>query len=65
MRCSCRDCGTYMIQADDLTLGCVCPSCGARCTACLGTNSVLSSEQIRRLPIEVFLEKNKTTKNNQ
>ena len=49
MRCSCRNCGTYMIQADDLILGGVCPDCGERCTACLGTNSVLSPEQIRSL----------------
>ena len=54
MRCSCRVCGAYMIQADDLTLGCACPECGARCTACLGTNTVLSCEQIRALPLELF-----------
>lgn len=54
MRCSCQNCGTYMIQADDLTLGCVCPQCGERCTACLGTNSVLSAEQIRSLHPELF-----------
>ena len=49
MRCSCRNCTTYMIQANDLTLGCVCPQCGERCTACLGTNTVLSPGQIRDL----------------
>ena len=54
MRCSCRNCGTYMIQADDLTLGCVCPECGERCTACLGTDTVLSPEQIRDLHPELF-----------
>ena len=49
MRCACAQCGTYMAHADDLTMGCVCPACGARCTACLGTDSVLSKEQIRAL----------------
>ena len=49
MRCSCKHCGTYMIQADDLKLGCVCPECASRCTACLGTNTVLSREDIRSL----------------
>ena len=43
-----------MIQADDLTLGCVCPECGERCTACLGTDTVLSPEQIRDLHPELF-----------
>ena len=49
MRCSCRNCGTYMIQPDDLILGCVCPDCGERCTACLGTNSVVSREMLKNL----------------
>lgn len=55
MRCSCQNCGTYMVQSEDLTLGCICPQCGARCTACLGTDSVLTPEQIRSLPPELFL----------
>lgn len=46
MRCSCTNCGVYMIQSDDSHLGCVCPECGSRCTACLGTNSVMSKETI-------------------
>ena len=33
----------------------ICPQCGARCTACLGTDSVLTPEQIRSLPPELFL----------
>ena len=49
MRCSCKNCGVYMIQSEDSHLGCVCPECGNRCTACLGTNSVMSIEQIRAL----------------
>ncbi|KXK64059.1 hypothetical protein HMPREF3293_03107 [Christensenella minuta] len=38
-----------MVHAEDLALGCVCPECKARCTACLGTNSVLSREELRAL----------------
>ncbi|MFR9208238.1 MAG: hypothetical protein ACLVKR_07960, partial [Lachnospiraceae bacterium] len=50
----------YMIQADDLTLGCKCPNCAQRCTACLGTNTVFSKEQIKDLKndprfCEIFL----------
>ena len=54
MRCSCKECGTYMIQAESDHLGCVCPDCGYRCNDCLGTNTVLSREQIRALPLELF-----------
>lgn len=49
MRCECHNCGTYMVHAEDMTLGCVCPACMARCTACLGTNTVLSREDLARL----------------
>ena len=38
-----------MIQSEDSHLGCVCPECGERCTACLGTNSVISRERILEL----------------
>lgn len=38
-----------MVQSDDSHLGCVCPECGERCTACLGTNSVMSRESIENL----------------
>ena len=49
MRCSCQNCGTYMVHAESLWLGCVCPECGARCRACLGTDTVVSREALRRL----------------
>lgn len=49
MRCSCRNCGVYMVQSEDSHLGCVCPECGERCTACLGTNSLMSRESIESL----------------
>ena len=49
MRCSCQVCGTYMVHAESLELGCVCPECGYRCKACLGTNSVLSRDALRHL----------------
>lgn len=49
MRCSCQNCGTYMVHAESLSLGCVCPECGARCRACLGTDTVVSRETLRRL----------------
>ena len=49
MRCSCRECGTYMVQAESEHLGCVCPECGNRCTDCLGTNTVVSRERLTEL----------------
>ena len=49
MRCSCEKCGTYMIQADDITLGCKCPNCFNRCTACLGTGTVVKKEDLYKL----------------
>ena len=49
MRCSCHECGTYMNQSEGLELGCVCPECGYRCKACLGTDSVVSREALKDL----------------
>lgn len=49
MRCGCPDCGTWMVHSEGLTMGCVCPNCGTRCTDCLGTNTLVSREQLRRL----------------
>ena len=49
MRCSCQVCGTYMVHSESLELGCVCPDCGYRCKACLGTNSVISREDLKHL----------------
>ena len=48
MRCGCPQCGAYMIQADDLELGCICPDCLYRCQACLGTKSVISREELQK-----------------
>ena len=35
-----------MIQSEGSELGCVCPNCLYRCKACLGTNSVISREDM-------------------
>ena len=47
MRCSCHVCDTYMVHSEGLELGCVCPECGYRCKACLGTDSVVSRESLK------------------
>ncbi len=47
MRCSCPECGTYMVHSESAQLGCVCPDCGARCKMCLGTNTVVSREDLK------------------
>lgn len=49
MRCSCHVCDTYMNQSEGIELGCVCPECGYRCKACLGTNSVVSRDALKSL----------------
>ena len=49
MRCSCHVCDTYMTHSEGLELGCVCPECGYRCKACLGTNTVLSRDALKNL----------------
>jgi len=49
MRCSCPECDAYMVHAESLRLGCVCPQCGARCTACLGTDTVISRDALLKM----------------
>lgn len=46
MRCGCPHCGTFMIQEEENQKVCVCPDCGYRCNACLGTGTVISREEI-------------------
>ena len=46
MRCSCMNCGVYMIQSDDAHLGCVCPECG---------NTVMDKETVKSLKSDPFL----------
>ena len=52
MRCSCKECGTYMVQAESDHLGCVCPDCGYRCNDCLGTDTVVSRDSLRALAFD-------------
>ena len=52
MRCRCKRCPTYMVQAESEHLGCVCPECGYRCTDCLGTNTVVQKDQLSRLAFD-------------
>ena len=54
MRCGCPQCGTYMIQSESLNLGCVCPDCLYRCRACMGTNTVVSREDLKSI---VFVDR--------
>ena len=49
MRCGCPECGAYMIQSEGLDVGCVCPQCLFRCRACMGTNTVVSRENLKYL----------------
>ena len=49
MRCSCKVCGTWMVQAESEIHGCVCTECGYRCTDCLGTNTVVPRDRVAEL----------------
>ena len=55
MRCSCHNCGTYMVHSESVELGCVCPECGYRCKACLGTDTVVSRDDLRGLATDPTL----------
>ena len=48
MRCSCPECGEFMIHSETAE-ACVCPNCLRRCSACLGTDSVLPREAVLSL----------------
>ena len=48
MRCGCIACGAFMVHAEGRE-ACVCPECGHRCSACLGTNTVVSRENLKNL----------------
>ena len=52
MRCSCKECGTYMIQAESDHLGCIYADCGYRCNDCLGTNTVVSRDRLKELAFD-------------
>ena len=36
-----------MVHSEGLELGCVCPECGYRCKACLGTDTVVDRAALR------------------
>ena len=38
-----------MVQSETEEQACVCPDCGYRCNACLGTNTVITREQLSAL----------------
>ena len=48
MRCSCRACGTYMVQEEyGLQSGCKCPDCGNMCRDCMGSaREPMSKEEL-------------------
>ena len=48
MRCGCLECGAFMIHSEEKDI-CVCPDCGYRCNACLGTNTIITREQLSQL----------------
>ena len=49
MRCGCPACGAFLAHSEGSVPSCVCPDCGYRCTACLGTNSMLTREDVLRM----------------
>lgn len=65
MRCSCQICGTYMVQSEGLEKGCICPECGARCKQCLGTDSVVSREDLKAAAVRILLNAQQQEKLNE
>ena len=57
MRCGCANCDSFMVNDDGRRMGCVCPECGYRCDACLGTNTVWSREKLAELKTNPFAER--------
>lgn len=57
MRCGCPECGAFMIQAESEQVSCVCPECGYRCTDCLGTNTVVKKEDLKKLQSDPRFQK--------
>ncbi|MBQ3274386.1 MAG: hypothetical protein IJH51_03715 [Christensenellaceae bacterium] len=57
MRCSCRECGEYMVHENAGLGACICPVCGFRCTDCLGTDSVISKEMFKRMKDDEILQR--------
>ena len=55
MRCACHNCDTYMVHSEGLELGCVCPNCGYRCKACLGTDYVVGKGSLKDLQFDPAL----------
>ena len=50
MRCGCPECGTFMVHEEGgSNISCVCPECMFRCSACLGTDSLITREDVERL----------------
>lgn len=49
MRCGCPNCGTFMVNIGEDQSVCVCPDCGYRCNACLGTGTAITREQLHQL----------------
>ena len=56
MRCGCPHCEAYMVQSETEHMACVCPDCGYRCNACLGTNTVISRDQLAQLIMVAVLK---------
>ena len=56
MRCGCPECGGYMTHSEGHYMGCVCAVCGYKCSACLGTNTVISKDALRDLKGDDFFE---------
>lgn len=46
MRCGCANCDGFMVNDEGRHMGCVCPNCGYRCQACLGTDSVIAPDAL-------------------
>ena len=47
MQCACPNCGILMAwESKGMDSACVCPECFYKCAACMGTNQVLTPDQL-------------------
>lgn len=51
-----------MVHSESAELGCVCPNCGARCKMCLGTNTVVSREDLKARALGYLAMRSEQTK---
>ena len=56
MRCSCKECGEYMVHHEAGLGECICPVCGYKCRDCLGMSTLITKEELEKLKDDPMFE---------